>query len=97
MFEDFGKQLDPLLREAEVEVITSLSKTTRWRKIKAGEFPAPVKISARRCAWRKAILHPGLPARLQRLPLEGVRLRTTKRRPKGRRCFCHEPASQAGR
>jgi prophage regulatory protein len=54
MIEDFGKQLDPLLREAEVEVITSLSKTTRWRKIKAGEFPAPVKISTRRCAWRKS-------------------------------------------
>jgi prophage regulatory protein len=54
MLEDLGKPLDPLLREAEVEVITSLSKTTRWRKIKAGEFPAPIKISARRCAWRKS-------------------------------------------
>jgi prophage regulatory protein len=54
MLEDLGKSLDPLLREAEVEVITSLSKTTRWRKIKAGEFPAPIKISKRRCAWRKS-------------------------------------------
>lgn len=54
MLDDFGKSLDPLLREAEVEVITSLSKTTRWRKVKAGEFPAPVRISARRCAWRKS-------------------------------------------
>jgi prophage regulatory protein len=54
MLEDLGKPLDPLLREAEVEVITSLSKTTRWRKIKSGEFPAPVRISARRCAWRRS-------------------------------------------
>jgi prophage regulatory protein len=54
MLEDLGKPLDPLLREAEVEIITGLSKTTRWRKVKAGEFPAPVKISARCRGWRKS-------------------------------------------
>lgn len=34
-----------------VTQVTSLSESTIKRKVKAGEFPAPVKLSVRRIAW----------------------------------------------
>lgn len=34
----------------------TLSKSTIYRLIKSGHFPAPVKISCRRVAWRKCDL-----------------------------------------
>ena len=40
---------DRMLREPEVRLITGLSRTTRWRLIREGIFPAPVKIG-KRCA-----------------------------------------------
>ncbi len=33
---------------------SNLSATTLWRKVKKGEFPAPVQISSRRVAWYEA-------------------------------------------
>lgn len=32
--------------------LTSLSKTVIYREIRKGHFPAPIRISARRIAWR---------------------------------------------
>lgn len=32
--------------------IIPFSSSTLWRKVKAGEFPAPVKLSPRVTAWR---------------------------------------------
>lgn len=32
--------------------IIPFSSTTLWRKVKTGEFPAPVKLSSRVTAWR---------------------------------------------
>lgn len=32
--------------------IIPFSSTTLWRKVKAGDFPAPVKLSQRVTAWR---------------------------------------------
>ena len=32
--------------------IIPISSSTLWRKVKAGEFPAPVKLSSRVTAWR---------------------------------------------
>jgi prophage regulatory protein len=32
--------------------IIPFSSSTLWRKVKAGEFPAPVKLSSRVTAWR---------------------------------------------
>jgi prophage regulatory protein len=40
-----------LLRMAEVKRRTSEAESTIWEKIKRGEFPAPVKLSARSRAW----------------------------------------------
>lgn len=32
--------------------IIPFSSTTLWRKVKSGDFPAPVKLSSRVTAWR---------------------------------------------
>lgn len=35
-----------------IPVIVPFSPATLWRKVKSGEFPAPVKLSSRVTAWR---------------------------------------------
>lgn len=41
------------LRQAQlIPSIIPFSPATLWRKVKAREFPAPVKLSARVTAWR---------------------------------------------
>lgn len=42
-----------LISGAVVSDRTSLSRTTLWRKVKAGEFPGPVRLTAHRVAWRE--------------------------------------------
>ena len=46
--------VDRILREKEVGERTGLSRATRWRKIKAGEFPQPVQLSSRSVGWRES-------------------------------------------
>lgn len=36
-----AKALDPILRWKEVQRQTGVSRTTAWRKIREGKFPAP--------------------------------------------------------
>jgi predicted DNA-binding transcriptional regulator AlpA len=41
------------LREAQlIPAIIPFSSATLWRKVKAGHFPKPVKLSTRITAWR---------------------------------------------
>ena len=41
------------LRQSQlIPVIVPFSSATLWRKVKSGEFPAPVKLSERITAWR---------------------------------------------
>ena len=42
---------DRFLREAEVARITGLSRTTRWRMERRGEFPRRRSISRNAVAW----------------------------------------------
>lgn len=35
-----------IIRDAETGKKTGLSRTTRWRLIRAGKFPAPVKLTS---------------------------------------------------
>ena len=44
-------QDDRFLREAEVARITGLSRTTRWRMERRGEFPRRRSISRNAVAW----------------------------------------------
>jgi len=43
-----------LLDKWEVEDVTSLDITTIYRKIKAGDFPKPLRVGRRRVAWRQS-------------------------------------------
>lgn len=41
------------VRQAQlIPTIVPFSSATLWRKVKAGDFPRPVKLSARVTAWR---------------------------------------------
>jgi predicted DNA-binding transcriptional regulator AlpA len=52
---DLGATAPPrLLSREEVEARTSLSKTTIWRRVRAGEFPSPVRLGPSRIAWVEA-------------------------------------------
>lgn len=51
-----ARELDKFLKEDEVLHITSLSRATIWREIKAGRFPQPVPISAGRVGWRSSMI-----------------------------------------
>ena len=44
---------DALLRTPAVIQLTGLGRTTIWRRVRAGDFPRPVKISARAVAWQR--------------------------------------------
>ena len=57
---------DPLHPWAWVQTVTSLSRTTVWRQIRAGAFPAPIKISPGRVAWRESDVVAWLNARTER-------------------------------
>lgn len=43
-----------LLRLPAVKQLLGLSKSSLYRLVKAGEFPAPVQLTARTVAWRAA-------------------------------------------
>lgn len=50
------RKLDRFMREAEVLMVTSLSRATLWREIKAGSFPKPVSITSGRVGWRESAI-----------------------------------------
>jgi len=43
-----------LLTACEVEERSSLSRSTIWRQVQSGQFPRPIRIGARRVAWRES-------------------------------------------
>jgi prophage regulatory protein len=43
---------DRLLRMQEVTKLVSISRATIYRYLNEGSFPAPIRIGARRVAWR---------------------------------------------
>ncbi|PMU11719.1 MULTISPECIES: AlpA family transcriptional regulator [unclassified Pseudomonas] len=50
------KELDRFVPTSEVLQITSFSRATLWREVKAGRFPKSVRISVGRVAWRASEL-----------------------------------------
>ena len=46
--------LPAILRTPEVLEATGLGRTTIWRMVKRGDFPAPVRLSVRAVGWRRA-------------------------------------------
>lgn len=45
------------VRQSQLLKFVPFSKTTLWRKVKAGDFPAPVKLSQGVTAWRAEDVH----------------------------------------
>lgn len=41
-----------ILRCPDVVRLTGLSKATVYREVKAGRFPAPIKLTSRRVGWK---------------------------------------------
>lgn len=52
-----------LARRRQVEQLVQLSRSTIYAAVKAGTFPAPVRIGARAVAWRVADVEQWLEAR----------------------------------
>lgn len=46
-----SSQLDRFLRESEVLKLTGLSRTTRWRLARRGEFPKAIRLSENASGW----------------------------------------------
>lgn len=52
------------VRQADlVPGMVPFSPATLWRKVKSGEFPQPVKLSARVTAWRLEDVHAWMQSR----------------------------------
>lgn len=43
--------VDRIVDEPECELLTSLSRTTRWRLMRKGKFPKKKKLSPNRTGW----------------------------------------------
>ena len=43
--------MDPMLRPTEVMERTGLSRTTLWRRVRAGTFPSPVELGTNAIGW----------------------------------------------
>lgn len=53
---DLTRKPEKYHRLAQVEELTALKKSSIYAGVKAGTFPAPVRLSARAVAWRESDL-----------------------------------------
>ena len=63
--------MDRILRIPEVVKITGLSRTTIWRRVKSGDFPAPVRLGSlatRSVGWRESQIKQWLDSSVPRQP-----------------------------
>ncbi len=47
---------DRMLRPTEVMARTGLSRTTIWRRVRAGKFPPPVVLGEQSIGWPESII-----------------------------------------
>lgn len=55
--------LDRILRDQELDSVTGVSRATRYRWIKDGLFPAPVKLGPNSVGWRESVIREWLESR----------------------------------
>lgn len=55
-----------MLRAPEVMARTGLSRTTIWRKVRAGDFPSPIELGANSVGWPAAEIAAWLESRKRR-------------------------------
>ncbi len=58
-----SKQIDPIHRIPSVKTLTGLSRSTIYRQIQAGKFPAPIKLGERASGWRQSAIEAWLDSR----------------------------------
>jgi len=58
--------MQKVLRPREVVEITGLSKTTIWRKVRAGIFPAPIELGPNSIGWETSDIEAWLASRPRR-------------------------------
>lgn len=58
-------QTESLLSNKSVSKAVSLSRTTIYRGVRAGTFPAPVRITERRVAWRESDVQAWIQSRMK--------------------------------
>jgi len=56
---------DRILRDQDVRDRTGLSRTTRWRLIRAEKFPKPVNLTEHAVGWRESAIDGWLASREQ--------------------------------
>lgn len=56
--------MDGLLNERDLCRFLSLSRSTVRAMVKAGDFPPPVQLGARRIAWRRDAVHEWVASRV---------------------------------
>ena len=54
--------MDPILRLPQVRRVTGLSTTTIYQLMNDGQFPRPLKLSARSVGWRSSDIEAWLSA-----------------------------------
>ena len=54
---------DRILRDEAIRDRTGLSRTTRWRLIRDGKFPKPVKLTEHAIGWRESAIEAWLASR----------------------------------
>ena len=57
---------DVMLRPHDVMVRTGLSRTTIWRAVRAGTFPAPLELGENSIGWPAAVIDDWLKSRPRR-------------------------------
>ncbi len=60
---EHGQRALVILRRRQVEARTGLAKSSLYDKVRAGDFPAPVKLGARSVGWYAHLVDDWLAAR----------------------------------
>ena len=60
---------DQLLRERDVCEMVAVSRSTLWRWVRAGSFPAPIRIGPSAVRWRLSVVHEWMASKSASLPL----------------------------
>ena len=61
-----GSHSDTMLRAAEVMARVGLSRTTIWRRVRAGTFPAPVELGENSIGWPENLITSWIESRKRR-------------------------------
>lgn len=59
-----AKNARHMLRRRDVEALTGMARSTLYKLVASGEFPAPVKLTKRAVAWPSDVVRAWIDARI---------------------------------